>query len=703
MKKMDTDKLRQSAEQIHLTDDQKTRIVENCMKHAGKSPDTGQVTESRHIFEVERVQSHPIRRVIAGIAACAVLAGGIGVTSHLITRSGIPGGATEPATEMTEPVQNVVPFGDISAFCFLGDANDNSDIPSEGLRFTEEQAARLNEFFASQTWKLIHTYNTGDEGFDPNFDGALLGDSAPPAEEYCYYFRSYDENNWYGDISFSSERYLEYRRPDPDNNSEIVEIYPIDAVAFREAVDAVLEGREMTETAESATAETLQLAQVPDVVGRNVDDAICLLGYKDFKVKTVYVAGEEKDIVMSSDKEAGSNYPVGTLITLYVANGTDTEEDHGYPFPSFTDFSYLETVCFYDFPDAEKSAALDELFRSLTWTEKYSREYRTENEFEEALNSSYWGDPNSFVNGDVTTYCFKTENKELGTTLVSVSPNDGGGVTVADKDGLHIYETDFDKLVGGIGEILFGEGLYGEDAPFGNYSGEWLNGNAPKMDYKFTSTSPEATAVVDMMKWMYWPTAEDGYKGTDEHLGFDWFALWYTVGDTSYELRVYDNDYAEWTAAASISDHDGAIENGTDTRTTGLRVKSDNLMHCFCLMTGTEVYPPFGSLYKIGSVTVNGSRNVTDYDTLHRLTQAFYGYNWNDPDTTSVPREEPVYRFATNINDTVRHILIYNDGTVSWFDKDGSWTPEELDGRAETYWQIGEKTDLCGTIREILG
>ena len=72
MKNMDTDKLRQKAEQIHLTEEQKKNIVENCMKHAGKFPDTGTVTENQHIFEVERVKPRPIRRLTAVLAAWMV-------------------------------------------------------------------------------------------------------------------------------------------------------------------------------------------------------------------------------------------------------------------------------------------------------------------------------------------------------------------------------------------------------------------------------------------------------------------------------------------------------------------------------------------------------------------------------------------------------------------------------------------------------
>ncbi len=695
MKNMDTDNLRQSAEQIHLTEEQKIRIVENCMKHAGKSPDTGTVTETRHVFEVERVKSHPIRRVIAGLAACAVVAAGIGFSVSLISRSGVPVGVSDPGTETSEPVSYEVPFGDISAYNFLGDLDGKYPMPEGGKPFSEKQAEQLNRFFRSQPWDLIHTYNTGDEGFDPNFDGSLLGEGIPMIDEYCYRFRSQDENGWHGDIEFGTERYLEYRRPDTEKNSEIVEIYAIDPVSFRDAVDAVLEGREIPVPTEPETMGELKLIQVLDVVGMNCETAKDQLEQRGFTVRIAYVAGKDKDYVISADKEAGANYPAGTEIILYVANGSDTEEDHGYPFPAFTDHHYLESQCFYDYPDAEKSAALDELFRSLTWTIREYREYRTDEEFEEALNSSFWDDPNSIAIGDVVTYSFKTENKVLGTTLVNISPNGSGCVVVADKDCIRIYDTDFDKLAEGIGQILFGEGLYGEDAPFGNYSGQEIGCYAGKFAVHSLSTSdPAAQDTAAILQSFYWQKAPEGYTGTDEHLGFGEFDMSYRIDDTVYSLVVYDNDYAVWNVSHMINDTDS-----DDIQSTAFRVDSDNLMHCFCLMTGAEVYPPFGSLDKMGSTTVNGSIEIIDYDRLHRLTQLFYGYNWNSREAEPGEDETPEFEFTCRVNDTTRHILVYADGRVAWFD--GSSDRRRDSGCIRT--ALPEEADICTQLHEILG
>lgn len=686
MKNMDTDKLRQKAEQIHLTEEQKKNIVENCMKHAGKFPDTGTVTENQHIFEVERVKPRPIRRIMAGIAACAVLAAGIGVSGHYISRSGLPGDATEPATEMTEPAENIVPFGDISAYRFMGDAFSSDGVPEGGIALTEKQAAKLNEFFRSQTWKMIHNYNTGYKGWDPDFDRSLLG-AVPMIDEYDCIFRSQDENSWYGQLEFSSEGYLEYRRPDAANNSEIVEIYTIDAQAFRDAFDALYADTE------SGSAEDIQLVSVLDVTGRTAEDAVILLEYKSFSSKIVYVAGEQKGIVVSTEPKAGEKCPVGSEVILYVANGSETDEEHGYPFPAFTDFSYRETVCFFDSPDAEKGAALDELFRSLSWEKTYDYSYTMENEYENAINSPVWDDPARFSNEEVLTYNFRLENKELGTTLVSVFSDNGGYVTVTDKNGVREYHTDFDKLVRGIGEILFGEGLYGEDAPFGNYSGQTIYGSYSRFAQPtFEITDPEDIRFIEMMKGLYWETAEDGYTGTEKHIGFGEFELYYIIDGNAYSLLVYDNDFARW---AVIDDaHSNDPENIHETL---LKVNSQTMMRYFSLITDLNPYPPFGSFNKIGAVTVNGEYLLADPDKLDRLTQLFYGYNWNE----TVPLDldgDAEYEFTYEVNDRMRHVLVFSDGRVQWYDD----TPDSVDsGCLQTY--SPSTVSICYTIYEILG
>jgi len=698
MKNMDTDKLRQSAEQIHLTDEQKTRIVENCMKHAGKSPDTGTVTENQHIFEVERIKPRPIRRITAVLAACAVLAAGIGVSGHYISRSGLIGGSVEPATGVSAPAENIVPFGDISAYRFMGDAFGSDEVPEGGIVLTEEQAARLNEFFRSQTWKMIHNYNTGHKDWDPDFDRSLLG-AVPMIEEYEYCFRSQDENSWYGQLEFSSEGYLEYRRPDAELNSETVEIYPIDTIAFRDALNAVLAGEEIPVSTDRENVDTLRLVQVPEIIGLSRETAQNQLEQLGFVVDIEYVAGKDKDHVVSADKRAGDNYPVGMDIILYVANGTDSDEEHGYPFPSFSRFHYLETICFYDFPDTDKSAALDELFRTLSWNETHSYTYTRENEYEDAVNSDVWHDPASFTNGEVLTYNFKCENKELGTTLVSVFSDNGGCVTVTDRSGVRVYSTDFDKLVKGIGEILFGEGLYGENAPFANYSGQTIYGDYPKFtQHSFNSDDPGELGdldlkVIEMMKGLYWETAEEGYTGTDEHLGFRDFELSYIIDGKGYSLMVHDNDLARWTVFDEVPCSDPA-----KAHQTFLKVNSQSMMRYFCLLTGMDPYPPFGSLNKIGSVTVNGGYVLNDQDKLGSLTQTFYGYDWSKPAPLDISGSAE-YEFTFGINDRTRHVLVFADGRVSWYD--GS--PDRVTDSGTIQTAIPQGGSICDTIREILG
>lgn len=101
-------KLKKSTDRITMPDEVKNNIMEKCTAKAKNDKFPNQ-TET--VFEVEHVVSRPIFRTIAGIAACAVLVGGIGVGTHLISRNGLsvdPGsseiaeGTTDPTNETNE-------------------------------------------------------------------------------------------------------------------------------------------------------------------------------------------------------------------------------------------------------------------------------------------------------------------------------------------------------------------------------------------------------------------------------------------------------------------------------------------------------------------------------------------------------------------------------------------------------------------------
>ena len=116
-------KIRSSAEKITMPDELRERIIDKCAEME-KSERSGNGTYTDHVFTVERAQPHRIRRVVSGLAACAVLAGGLGATGVFLHRQGSGNIASEVAQEACYVL---CPFGDFTqrdyVFC-VADEND---------------------------------------------------------------------------------------------------------------------------------------------------------------------------------------------------------------------------------------------------------------------------------------------------------------------------------------------------------------------------------------------------------------------------------------------------------------------------------------------------------------------------------------------------------------------------------------------------
>ncbi|GEM_PF-1511970 len=90
-------KLKKAAEKITMSDQLRDRILDQCNNASTKEND-----ESIEISGVERVEHKPISRIVAAAAACAVLAGGVGMTAHLLNRNGAPSDEIGESSE-TDP------------------------------------------------------------------------------------------------------------------------------------------------------------------------------------------------------------------------------------------------------------------------------------------------------------------------------------------------------------------------------------------------------------------------------------------------------------------------------------------------------------------------------------------------------------------------------------------------------------------------
>lgn len=100
---MKYNRLKSSAEQIKMPDSLRESILEKC-DDVSAAANNSATASNEHVFTVERVNSHPVRRTFAAVAACAVIVGGVGYTAHLaVRRSGV-----DSATDMSETQVNPI-------------------------------------------------------------------------------------------------------------------------------------------------------------------------------------------------------------------------------------------------------------------------------------------------------------------------------------------------------------------------------------------------------------------------------------------------------------------------------------------------------------------------------------------------------------------------------------------------------------------
>lgn len=125
-------KLKKAGGQIKMPEELKDRIMDQCaqMEQSGSS-DT-------EVSGVERVDRKPISRIAAAVAACAVLAGGVGMTAHLLGRNGAPADEIEESSE-TETADTD------SLFDFTGKEYSITDVEKDTeLESSDQITAFLN-------------------------------------------------------------------------------------------------------------------------------------------------------------------------------------------------------------------------------------------------------------------------------------------------------------------------------------------------------------------------------------------------------------------------------------------------------------------------------------------------------------------------------------------------------------------------------
>ena len=183
-------KVKRSVSSITMPDDVKERIIANC-----QVPGTADEKFADHVSGIEHVRNRSYLKVISGIAACAVLAGTIGVSAHLLRNQPSPAPAT------TAPESTTIVAG---------------TEPTEPV--TEPAAPQLDELmerFLSQEYTLFKPDEQLDANGEP-LQWECVSFTAEEREEIAGIFRKYQfteiSEEEYQSADQSAEMYFNYER-----------------------------------------------------------------------------------------------------------------------------------------------------------------------------------------------------------------------------------------------------------------------------------------------------------------------------------------------------------------------------------------------------------------------------------------------------------------------------------------------------------
>ena len=113
--------LKNNAQNIHMPEDMKERIIKNC-ENAIKTDNT-EFTDN--IFKVEKYNNRNFIRIISGLAACAVIAGSIGLSAKLMKKHSSPVETSSSKLEQkvipstTPPVTEIINTENVHDYDFI--------------------------------------------------------------------------------------------------------------------------------------------------------------------------------------------------------------------------------------------------------------------------------------------------------------------------------------------------------------------------------------------------------------------------------------------------------------------------------------------------------------------------------------------------------------------------------------------------------
>jgi hypothetical protein len=276
-------KLKDEMEKIKMSDETKERIIAACEETAkNRSIEKNNNSEyTDHVFTAERVKPrNSIMRTVSAVAACALLAGGIGTTGFLLHKQGtVPSAEVEPTTVVAEDVVELFsPFGDFNTFDFFVKVNDGDKVS-----YSDETNDKLAAF--------LNTFNWGNELSEEEI--AEVENLEPDDDIKTYHISWKIDDTIYtlglGDIGFATYNVTRL----VNNGAELLEekVYRIDFEAFDKGLQEILKDELATEetTVESPFTDIIKTAYLVDAFdasGREITDEKMEALIKTYNSKT---------------------------------------------------------------------------------------------------------------------------------------------------------------------------------------------------------------------------------------------------------------------------------------------------------------------------------------------------------------------------------------------------------------------------------
>ncbi len=227
-----SNKLKEEMEKITMSDKTKESIIAACEEAARNRSiarnDNNEYAD--HVYGVEKVKPrNRIMRSISAVAACALIAGGIGTTGVLLHKNGAAPTAEVPTTVAeNEPVEAVSPFGDFSTLDFSIDTGDGVK-----NKYDDETQGKLAEFLNDFDW--------GEEASSEELE--ILPDDSKDYSGLKKYVISWKEDDMIYTLGIAEIGYAAFNSTRlTDNGGELVEssARKIDFEAFDKGMQEIL-------------------------------------------------------------------------------------------------------------------------------------------------------------------------------------------------------------------------------------------------------------------------------------------------------------------------------------------------------------------------------------------------------------------------------------------------------------------------------